>query len=49
LNKSKFRSSFKLYEKDKLIVIEKGMETMKKHAKEILEKRIRQKIRNDRK
>jgi len=48
LKNSKFRGSFKLSEKDREIAREKGIETMKKHAVEILEKRIKIMPKNDR-
>lgn len=47
LKKSRFRSSFKLSEKDINIIKEKGFETMKQHALEILSKRIKIKPLND--
>lgn len=48
LQKSKFRSSFKLKEKEKQIVKEKGLETIEKHAYEIITKRLKPKyIEND--
>lgn len=40
LNKSKFRSKFKLNEKDKAYIKEKGLETIKSHAKDFIEKRV---------
>ena len=40
LSKSKFRSSFHLKDKDKLYVKEKGMETIKKHAYDLISKRV---------
>ena len=40
LQKSKFRSSFKLKEKEKLYVKEKGLETIKEHAYDFINKRL---------
>jgi len=40
LSKSKFRSSFKLKEKDKQYVQEKGIETITKHAQDFISKRL---------
>lgn len=40
LNKSKFRSSFKLSDKDKLYVREKGMDVIKSHAFDFINKRL---------
>ena len=40
LQKSKFRSSFKLKEKDKLYVKEKGLEKIKEHAYDFINKRL---------
>ena len=40
LKRSKFRSSFHLKEKDKAYVREKGMETIQRHAEEIIRKRL---------
>lgn len=40
LSKSKFRSSFKLNNKDKLYIKEKGLDTIKKHAYDFIEKRL---------
>ncbi len=40
LQKSKFRSSFVLDEKDKAYIAQKGMETMNNHAVEFITKRL---------
>ena len=40
LQKSKFRSSFKLKEKEKLYVKEKGLETIKEHTYDFINKRL---------
>ncbi len=40
LSHSKFRSSFKLKEKDKLYIDKKGLETIKSHAKDFISKRL---------
>ncbi len=40
LSKSKFRSSFHLSEKDKAYIKEKGMEQIKLHAEDFIEKRL---------
>ena len=40
LSKSKFRSSFHLKEKDKKYVLDKGIETIRKHAYDFIEKRL---------
>ena len=40
LKKSKFRSSFHLSEKDKVYIKEKGMEQIKLHAEDFIEKRL---------
>ena len=40
LKKSKFRSSFKLDEKDKQYINRKGLETIQKHAKEFTTQRL---------
>ena len=40
LQKSRFRSSFKLKEKKKLYVKEKGLETIKEHAYDFINKRL---------
>lgn len=40
LSKSKFRSSFHLKEKDRNYVLEKGLEVIRKHAYDLLEKRL---------
>lgn len=40
LQKSRFRSSFKLKEKEKLYVKEKGLETIKEHAYDFINKRL---------
>lgn len=40
LSKSKFRSSFKLKENDKLYIKEKGMEKIKSHAYDFINKRL---------
>ena len=42
LSKSKFRSSFKLNEKDKTYIKEKGMEKIKSHAYDFIEKRLKE-------
>ena len=48
LMKSKFRSSFKLGEKEKNIVLDKGLDIIEYHAYEIIEKRLKPKyIEND--
>lgn len=39
-SKSKFRSSFYLKEKDKQYIKEKGIDTIRRHAYELLEKRL---------
>lgn len=40
LSKSKFRSSFKLKEKDKLYISEKGIDTIRSHAYDFINKRL---------
>lgn len=40
LTQSKFRSSFKLKEKDKKYIKEKGMEKIKEHANDFISKRL---------
>lgn len=40
LNKSKFRSSFKLKDKEKLYIKEKGLEKIKEHAYDFINKRL---------
>lgn len=40
LSKSKFRSSFKLKEKDKKYIDEKGINTIKSHAYDFINKRL---------
>lgn len=40
LEKSKFRNSFHLKEKDKIYVKEKGIEKIREHAYEIIKKRL---------
>ncbi len=48
LSKSKFRSSFKLKEKDILYVKEKGLDTIREHANEIINNRLaKDDIKND--
>jgi len=48
LSHSKFRSSFHLKEKDKLYIQEKGIEVIRKHAYDFIEKRLASdKILND--
>ena len=48
LSKSKFRSSFYLKTKDKEYIREKGIETIEKHARDFIEKRLAPKeIKND--
>ena len=47
LKKSKFRSSFHLGSTEIEIINKKGMETIRKHALELLEKRIKIKPKND--
>lgn len=47
LKRSKFRSSFKLREKELKIVEQKGIEKLSKDCFEILEKRIKTKLKND--
>lgn len=40
LDKSKFRSSFHLKEKDRIYVLEKGMDVIRNHAMDFIEKRL---------
>ena len=40
LSKSKFRSSFKLKEKDILYIKDKGLNTIKSHAYDFINKRL---------
>lgn len=40
LSKSKFRSSFKLNNKDKLYIKEKGLDTIRKHAYDFINNRL---------
>lgn len=40
LANSKFRSKFKLKEKEKLYIEEKGIETIKSHAKDFISKEL---------
>lgn len=40
LSKSKFRSNFRLNEKDKLYISEKGIETVRSHAYDFINKRL---------
>ena len=40
LKKSKFRSSFHLKDKDKQYVLDKGMELIKKHAFDLIDKKL---------
>ena len=40
LSHSKFRNSFKLKEKDRLYIQQKGLETIKAHAKDFISKRL---------
>lgn len=40
LSKSKFRSSFKLKEKDKLYISEKGIDIVRSHAYDFINKRL---------
>lgn len=40
LSKSKFRSKFKLKDKEKIYIETKGLETIKSHAKDFIKKRI---------
>lgn len=40
LKKSEFRSKFKLREKEKAYINEKGLDTIKSHAKDFISKRI---------
>ena len=48
LMRSKFRSSFRLKEKERNIVLEKGLDVIENHAYEIIEKRLKPKyIEND--
>ena len=49
LANSKFRSKFKLKEKEKLYIEEKGIETIKSHAKDFISKRIGRIIRINKK
>ena len=44
LSKSKFRSSFKLTNKDKLYIKEKGIDKIKEHAYDFVNKRLAPKI-----
>jgi len=44
LAKSKFRSSFKLKEKDILYIKEKGRDTIEKHAFDFIDKRLKPKV-----
>lgn len=44
LNNSKFRLKFKLIEKDKKYIEEKGIETIKNHAYDFIENRLAKKI-----
>ncbi len=44
LSKSKFRSSFKLSNKDKLYVKEKGIDVIKNHAYDFINKRLKPKV-----
>lgn len=48
LKKSNFRSKFNLKETDRKYIEQKGIETIKKHAKDFIEKRLAHKeIKND--
>lgn len=47
LAKSKFRSKFHLSDKDKKYVELKGLDTIKKHAEDFIEKRLKIKPKND--
>lgn len=47
LAKSTFRTSFKLKEKDKKYVNEKGMDTIRKHAYDFVNRNIRVKLEKD--
>ena len=48
LSKSKFRSSFKLKEKDKKYIEEKGLDKIEEHAYDFINKRLKSKyISND--
>ena len=47
LRKSKFRSSFKLSEKDKEYVRKKSLKTIEQHTKDFLNQRIKIKPKND--
>lgn len=48
LSKSDFRSRFKLSEKDKLYIKEKGLETIESHARDFVNKRLaKSEISND--
>lgn len=47
LSRSKFRSSFHLSNNDLNIIKEKGMDKIKKDVREILEKRIKKRLKND--
>lgn len=40
LAKSEFRSKFKLNQKDKLYIAQKGLDTIRNHAKDFISKRI---------
>lgn len=44
LSKSKFRTSFKLSEKDKLYISEKGIDTVRNHAYDFINKRLSKSI-----
>lgn len=44
LSKSKFRASFHLKEKDKLYIKEKGIDKVKSHAYDFIEKRLSPKV-----
>lgn len=47
LSKSKFRSKFHLSEGDKRYIELKGLETIKKHAQDFIEKKLKTKPAND--
>ena len=40
LAKSKFRSKFKLRDKEKSYILEKGLDTIKSHARDFISKRV---------
>lgn len=44
LSKSKFRNSFHLKERDKVYIMEKGIDTIKRHAIDFVDKRLAPKV-----